>query len=324
MRLHILLLLLCLPVLPLRALAADVQSPRRFVFTCEVLLRNLPGAAQKVELWLPVPPDTPEQEVLSLRVDSPVEGEFTQERVYGNRMWYARTAPPPDGTWRVTMRVEAVRREQQTDWKGKGAELSAPGNLGLFLQSNRLIPLTPRFKQIASRETQGRAGVIAQARALYDYVMERMVYDKSSAGWGRGDANYACDIGKGNCTDYHSLFIALGRSVNTPVRFWMGFSLPPVRGEGRVAGYHCWAEFWAPEAGWVPVDISEADKRPEKADYFFGNADENRLAFSLGRDLRLVPGQQGPPINFFIYPYAEADGTPWNQVDHHFTYQDLP
>lgn len=300
------------------------QNERHFIFTYEAVVRDLPASARRVEVWLPVPPDTREQRVLDLKISSPVEGEIKQERVYGNRMWHASTAPPPDGALRVTQRVEVVRKEQKTDWKEKRADLHAPDNLSLFLRPDRLVPLTARFEKIAKAETRGRDGVVAQARALYDFVLERMTYDKSGEGWGRGDANYACDVGKGNCTDFHSLFMALGRSVNTPIRFWIGFPLPPERGEGRVAGYHCWAEFWTPEAGWAPVDISEADKHPEKAEYFFGNLDENRLVFSMGRDLVLEPGQQGPPVNFFIYPYVEVDGIPWDQVDCRFTYRDLP
>ena len=36
-----------------------------------------------------------------------------------------------------------------------------------------------------------------------------MRYDKSGTGWGHGDVLYACDAKKGNCTAFHSLFIAM-------------------------------------------------------------------------------------------------------------------
>src|SRR5207244_2870457 len=82
-------------------------------------------------------------------------------------------------------------------------------------------------------------------------------------GWGLGDIPYCLKVGKGNCTDYHTLFIALARATGIPARWNMGF--PVAYGDGKadtgdqtVAGYHCWAEFYAPGAGWVPVDISEA------------------------------------------------------------------
>jgi len=37
-------------------------------------------------------------------------------------------------------------------------------------------------------------------------------------------------------------------------------------GEGELAGYHCCAKFRAPGKGWVPADISEANKNPKMKD----------------------------------------------------------
>jgi hypothetical protein len=42
-------------------------------------------------------------------------------------------------------------------------------------------------------------------------------------------------------------------------------------------------------------------KHPNQKDYFFGVHDDNRLQFTVGRDIRLDPPQQGGPLNYFIY-----------------------
>ena len=44
-----------------------------------------------------------------------------------------------------------------------------------------------------------------------------------------------------------------------------------------------------------------------------------------GRDLVLVPKQQGPPLNYFVYPYVEVDGQPWpsDRMTTAFDYEDL-
>jgi len=52
------------------------------------------------------------------------------------------------------------------------------------------------------------------------------------------------------------------------------------------------AEFYVEPYGWIPVDASEAWKHPDKKDYFFGAHDDNRLQFTVGRDIRLDPPQQ--------------------------------
>jgi transglutaminase-like putative cysteine protease len=154
---------------------------------------------------------------------------------------------------------------------------------------------------------------MAMARVLYDVVNGHMRYSKEGTGWGQGDSVWACASGHGNCSDFHSLFISLARSRKIPAVFEIGFPLPEQRGAGEVAGYHCWARFRAAGKDWVPVDISEANKNPKLRDYYFGNLTEDRVAFSTGRDLVLVPRQAGPPLNFFVHPYAEVDGQPLAQ-----------
>jgi transglutaminase-like putative cysteine protease len=162
-------------------------------------------------------------------------------------------------------------------------------------------------------------------RALFDIVNQHMQYRKDKPGWGRGDSDWACESGFGNCTDFHSLFLSLARANHLPAKFEIGFSIPPIKGGGVVSGYHCWAWFKPAGHGWVPVDISEANKHPEKRDYYFGHLDADRVAFTTGRDLILDPKQDGPPLNFFVFPYVEVHGAPYPQqnVITHCTYEDL-
>jgi transglutaminase-like putative cysteine protease len=146
----------------------------------------------------------------------------------------------------------------------------------------------------------------------------------------RGDAEWACDNGYGNCTDFHSLFIALARAQGIPARFEIGF--PAARrtaARARCPVIIAGPWFKPKGRGWIPVDISEANKvkntRPEMVEYYFGNLTPDRVAFSVGRDIQLVPPQSGPPLNFFIYPYAEVDGRPLDatQIQRKFRYKDL-
>jgi hypothetical protein len=134
-----------------------------------------------------------------------------------------------------------------------------------------------------------------------------MRYAKIGSDYGHGDAQYACDSGTGNCTDYHSYFMALARSVGIPSRFAIGVAIPSSRDDGGITGYHCWAEFYS-EGFWWPVDISEADKSLSLSTFYFGHHPANRLEFSRGRDLVVEPGPAAGPINFLAYPVTEVDG----------------
>jgi hypothetical protein len=163
------------------------------------------------------------------------------------------------------------------------------------------------------------------SRALYDIVNGELRYSKEGEGWGRGDVNWVCDSKYGNCTDFHSLFIALTRNYKIPGKFEIGFSLPPKHGSGDIPGYHCWAKFRPDGKGWIPVDISMANQNPKLKDYCFGNLTEDRVTFSVGRDLELVPKQDGPPLNFFVYPYAEVDGKPLpaEKIKRKYSFEDI-
>ena len=101
------------------------------------------------------------------------------------------------------------------------------------------------------------------------------------------------------------------------------FRCPRSAAQGSIAGYHCWAEFYANGIGWIPIDASEAAKNPSMREYFFGAHDENRVEFSRGRDLELAPRQAADPLNYFVYPYAETDGKPVDDLDRTFTWKDF-
>ena len=115
----------------------------------------------------------------------------------------------------------------------------------------------------------------------------------------------------------------MARSQNIPARFEIGFPLPADKHSAEIPGYHCWSEFCVDQAGWVPIDISEAWKHQEKHDYFFGAHHVNRVQFSMGRDLKLNPPQAGPPLNYFVYPYVEVDGKEYSKVSVDFSFHDV-
>ena len=115
----------------------------------------------------------------------------------------------------------------------------------------------------------------------------------------------------------------MARSQGIPARFEIGFPLPPDKHSSEIAGYHCWSDFYIDGKGWIPVDISEAWKHPEKRDYFFGSHDVNRVQFTMGRDLTLSPAQNGKPLNYFVYPYVEVDSQEYGNVSFAFSFADV-
>ena len=335
MRLRVLswLLLLFFPACQLAAQATSnaqkFSPPSRTVrFTYSFTVKDIPSGAKRVRVWVPVPQTDQHQTVRVLAVKAPVKTRMTQEPAYRNRMMYAEIQNPAAGQAEFTLEYKVTRREYS---RGDYAQLKradqkpavVSASMSRLIAPDTLIPTDGKIKQLAGEVTGSQTGTVAKAKAAYDYFFTNMRYDKTGSGWGRGDALWACDSKRGNCTDFHSPFIGVLRADGIPARFDIGFSLPEDKDKADIPGYHCWAEFFSPKTGWIPVDISEAWKAKQKEDYFFGSVDANRVQLSTGRDIALSPLQDGPALNYFVYPYVELDGKPYENIDKHFSFEEV-
>lgn len=311
---------LAISILSVCALA---QSSRHFTFHYEFTIKNLP-AGKKVRVWIPTAHSDPYQEVRVVSVKGDLPLKKTRDSKYGNEMYFAEIASVAHPELHFNVEYDVTRHERVaiTSQPHVVSAALTQKERDQDLQANTLVPITGLPADLAVKVTQGKSDPLEKARAIYDYVFSTMRYDKSGTGWGRGDVLYACDAKKGNCTDFHSLFIAMARSQGIPARFEIGFPLPADKNSGDIAGYHCWSDFYIDGAGWIPVDISEAWKHPDKKNYFFGSHDVNRMQFTMGRDLRLNPAQQGKPLNYFVYPYVEVDGAEYPNVSLNFSFAD--
>jgi transglutaminase-like putative cysteine protease len=258
-----------------------------------------------VTLWIPLPVSRGAQQVSDVQIESPYQWTRHTEKEFGNAYATTTISEPPAGDVSVKVRFKATRREESIDQPFETKATKA--ELQRALKADKLVTLSPRVRKLADELTAGKSGTVEQARAIYDYLVTNMTYDKVVPGWGHGDTERACDIKKGNCTDFHSLFISLARAKGIPARFVIGF--PLTAKDGMVKGYHCWAEFYVKGKGWIPVDASDASKAsdPSVRNYLFGHLDTERVQFTIGRDLVLTP-RTAEPLNFFIYPHAEMAG----------------
>jgi transglutaminase-like putative cysteine protease len=263
----------------------------------------LPEITDTGRMWIPLPATDLFQTIEIKSIDAPGEPETLQDREHGNRVLFLKLGPEDSGKT-VAMRLW-VQRLEKTVYEAQEEALKQ------YLDPERLVPANETFRSIAEKVVEGKNGDLVRARALYDHVIDRMRYMKFGSGWGKGDAVYACDARTGNCTDFHSYFIALCRAVDIPARFAIGAAVPSERNEGGIDGYHCWAEFYT-DGRWWPVDISEGDKCSSLSTYYFGHHPANRIELSRGRDLVVEPGPASGPINFLAYPVLEVSGKPAN------------
>ena len=267
--------------------------------------------ADSVRLWLPMPADNEYQHVLSKVIESPWKYRETQD-ANGNRFIYLEPGSGQVAGGEIVMRF-VIERSPHVGIAASKAKPGTPLDPRRHLGAQSRIPLDGKVKQYAEEAGAGLRTDAKRIRAYYNYVIKIMQYGKYGDGWGRGDAAWACDAKYGNCTDFHSVVIGMCRSQGVPARFVMGFSIPADKIEMQINGYHCWAEAYDREFGWLPMDASEAWKS-QRLDKYYGRLPSDRIEYAVGRDLILEPPQQGQPLNYFIYPYAEVNGKPAGKI----------
>lgn len=282
-----------------RDLLGVIEGEDQFEFRYAV---ELPEISGKARIWVPIATTDDFQTVEVLSIKAPATQRVLKDQEFGNTILFLDLDADDSG--------EEVEIVYSVTRKEKGAVPEEGPVEKRYLESNILMPVGGRFKTIADEAIGEKHGdnTLVQARALYDYIIDNMRYMKHGD-YGHGDAVYACDTRTGNCSEFHSFFISLARSVNIPARFSIGASIPSERNEGGIDGYHCWAEFYA-EGKWWPVDISEGNKYTALATYYFGHHPANRIELSRGRDLLVDPAPASGPINFLAFPLLEIEGEP--------------
>jgi transglutaminase-like putative cysteine protease len=300
--------LLILSFVGLSTPPTSAQTGRSFQLTYEVELQPLPSDAKELKVWIPLAMSDRYQEIRRRDIQAPAPYQVTQDPEYGNDILFLNLRQPLPAAVQILIQYEADVRGNQIELaKAANRPTGSLPKMDLYLKPTRYMVIDDQIRSLSQAITVGAATSMEKAQRIYRYVIERMRYDKETPGWGNGDTLRACQVGAGNCTDFHSLFISLARASGIPAQFQIGLPVPE-KPEGEIPGYHCWAEFFIPEVGWVPVDASEAWKDQKRYEEFFGTYDPNRLAFSQGRDIQLIPKPSNGPINIFFFPYAEIDG----------------
>jgi transglutaminase-like putative cysteine protease len=323
----LLALLFVVSSLPALAQTAPSRKARHFTFHYAFTLKNVsPG--ERVRVWIPLAHPDAFQDVKVTSKSGDLALKQVRQPEYGNEVLYAETSKADKAEYSFSVDYDVIRHEHVVLVNGKPVAEARTATvprveLARFLEPDRLVPVTGLPAQLAARETKGATTPLEKAKDIYEYVFRTMKYDKSGTGWGHGDTLWACDSKHGNCTDFHSVFISMARAEKIPARFQIGFPLPADKHSSEIPGYHCWADFYLDSTGWVPVDISEAWKHQEMHDYFFGAHDVNRMQFTQGRDLKLAPAQDGPPLNYFVYPYVEIGGKEYPNVSIAFSFEDV-
>jgi len=194
------------------------------------------------------------------------------------------------------------------------------------LQASQLIPNDGLAHQLGERVVGRIKDPVAQAKAIYEWVVENAIYDPSLPGAGTGDIRRQLIQGQygGRSADINGLFVAICRAIGIPARCVYGLRIAPSRlfrslgltSDDATFAPHVRAEFYIPGFGWIPVDPSDVrrvvaveglsdrdNKFSSLKKVLFGVWEMNWIAFNVGSDV-LLPGRQ-TPVPFLLLPLLE-------------------
>jgi transglutaminase-like putative cysteine protease len=277
-------------------------------------------SAETVRLWLPYPVSNKNQRIENVTIIGNYDyNGIYREGIYGNMILYAEWEKP-EGFPNLNLSFDVWRTE--IFFKNfPDAEGEIPIEMEEFLKPTNLAPTTGIVKEVADEVTKDKTTILSKATAIYDYVVEHGQRDPNLNFCGTGEVCVLLQNLHGKCVDFSSVFVALSRTAGVPAREILGTRISK---NGDITGaYHCRAEFYLPNYGWVPVDPSDVAKLMlnenldindskiiDARDYFFGAQTETYIDLSTGRDVVLNPMQEEGPLNYFMYPYAEVNGVP--------------
>ena len=281
---------------------------------------SMQPADRVTRLWVPYPVSDKYQLISNINI----RGDCTSYAVYTDRKF---KNPILYAEWskgirerHLALSFDIHRMERNNRPLHHTSVQINPQEFGEYLKGSALAPVSGAVAKLASEIIGDRKGIVDRAKAIYDWVCKNMHRDPDTAGCGKGDVCMLLRHGLGGkCADIHSVFVALLRAAGVPAREVFGLRLPKEVTADITAWQHCWAEFYLPGHGWIaadPGDVIKACMKENLAfnnpkalryrDYFFGAVDAFRLSLTTGRDIRLNPPQQGPDINYFMYPFAQA------------------
>ena len=291
---------------------------RRTEVTFKINLKA-PEDSKDVRLWIPYPVSDQNQTIEDVKIDGNHSSHGVyKEKEFGNSILYAEWKNlTKDRVLTYTFRVR--RKEVVKKDFPKNEPLLGEKDFAKYLMATSCGPVGGRVKETALRITEGKKSTLAKARAIYDWIVDNMYRDPKIKGCGIGEVEKLLESLGGKCGDIHSVYVALARSVGVPSREVFGIRIPGGKQGDMTKAQHCWAEFYLPGYGWVPIDPSDVRKimlekqlklgeENEFREYYFGAVDESRIFYGIGRDLILNPPQKEGKLNYFMYPYAEADG----------------
>jgi hypothetical protein len=247
-----------------------------------------------LELNVPLPENWPDCKVSNIKVSG--DEPFLLHNMEGPGQIYRttyRNGLPKKGTvafvsveydvqlWEVNARYDDLVRLSYPEYT-KNSEFEYYTRL-----TSDLSPDDPEIRPVIEALRQkGNNNPVVYAKTVYDWISQNIQYaDPRPA----EDLKICFRERKADCGALAAFFVALCRAGGVPARFVAGCWA------GGFDGWHCWAEFYLPGVGWVPIDHSPSGG--------FGHLNNNHLPLVKAGNMKFkVDPNQGGDSAGFVQP----------------------
>jgi transglutaminase-like putative cysteine protease len=198
-----------------------------------------------------------------------------------------------DATVSLSYLVEVYAVETDIRANSLPAASRASPVMSAYTASSDLVPSgDPRIRELAAELAGREQNPYLKARRVYERLLNDVAIDWALPEDAPPEASVAdalsIVIAKKRADPYLAalLFCALCRAAGVPAIPVSGVLLD----RNRMGSSHYWAEFWVDGFGWIPVDPALGGGaappffvlRADRANYYFGSLDNQRVVFSRG------------------------------------------
>jgi len=302
----------------------EIKEKRTFTLTDTYTIGPIEEETHQLRAWLQVPLENRRQTVHEIRIDAGhLNFQITKDPQLGNRFLYF-DIEHPSGPYEVVVNSRVTRHSIRAPYSSERPENATT----FYVRETPGVPVNEKMKQLAV-EQEATENNRKSMRRIYDYVVKQATYDEADPN--KDDPSDTDDMNPtyglvqkpGGCTDVPALLMSLSRTVQIPTRFVAGTFLPAeFEGRDRGVSSHCWAESYLNGQGWLPMDATFGDLWPDRYEFYFGQLDARRVAFSRGMDIELVPAASND-VRSFIDGHVELDGEEYENWNRKRTFDEL-
>lgn len=208
----------------------------------------------------------PTSKKLKAQVTGPSGTTYTYDLTAG--VWATFPLSDGSGNYRVTIYLNISGTKYSTVLSASFA-VSLKDEFAPFIRPNQYVNYTNAPKTVAKAKAlcSEKMDALEKVKAVYDYVVTTLTYDKQEAAAVKSGYLPALDTvlvrQKGICFDYAALMTAMLRSQGVPCKLVIGYA---------GTAYHAWISVYSEKDGWINAAIYFDGEQWERMDPTFASS----------------------------------------------------